>query len=136
MSKVYTGWFTWGDIVNNNIITIPGFSHIDAYEISLSAPVATPSENNIVHYSVAKTDGSHSYAHSNLFSTVTGASITRLSEVYAVQHYDIDPSTNLTRRVISGTHVAFATSGSNTTIEIDYDRATTDYKQYITVWGS
>ena len=142
MSKVYHGSFSYGSTSVNQVLSIPGFTHIDGFEITISAPIATPSQNNRLQYSTCKTaynpniPANESTSVSLLFDSTTGSNITRLSETYCTQHFDIDPLTNSTRRVISGTLVGYSTSGSNTSIEIDYDRASNDYKQYITVWGS
>jgi len=140
MSKVFYGWFTHGSTTTNLNLSIPGFTHIDAFEITLGPPSATPSVNNKLLHSVCKTGDNPNIpgnASSCLSTLIDGGNIiTRLSETYCVQHYDLDPSTSLTRRVISGTLVGYSIVAGSSNIEIDYDRASTDYKQYITVWGS
>ena len=142
MSKVYQGSFVYGSTTTNLSLSIPGFTHIDGFEITIGSPSATPSLNDCLQSSTSRTaynpnvPANVSFSLSTLFHSATGNNITRLSDTYCVQHFDIDPSTNATRRVISGVLVSYTTSGANTSIEIDYDRASTDYKQYITVWGS
>jgi len=134
---MHIGWFVHNSTTTNMILSVPGFTTIDGFEITMSAPSATPSENGAMHVSTATTAGTTSFAHSILLDLNNGTPITRLSETYCAQHYDVDTSTNLTRRVVSGVLVGYGTDGSgNATIEIDYDRVTSAYKQYIKVWGS
>lgn len=129
--KYYTGSFTHGSTGSNLILSIPNIPNIAGFRITIGQLFAGP-ENDIAHFSYGGSDGTNSQAHS-ILATNVATTITRLSTTYCITHYDINASA--TYRRISGTLVGFGTSGSNGLIEISYDRASTNYQQFIEVWG-